>query len=185
MEFEKVLQKRLQGMAVRILATIEHTLGADLGGMKNDEEFILTGSELNIIRSEILNASGDTTRSLVSLMGSSKPGRLSLSRDVIAALNRADVDIIEVSNGEEEVPIFRVFGDFNLLNKIRNEIGAGVVYNKIYTCVGIDNIVDSLMPFLDSVQIAGIKIADGEYRGWRDAVCELYLFGLDEELDNE
>ena len=181
MEFEKILQKRLRGMAVRILANIEHTLGADLGGMKDDEQFILTGSELNIIRSEILNAAGDTTRSLASLVSSSKPGRLSLSREVIAALNKAEVDIRAPEGCSDEVPIFRVFGDFNLLNKIRNEVGAGVVYNKIYTCVGIDNVVDSLMPFLDSAQIAGIKIADGEYKEWRDAVSAFYLEGLDND----
>lgn len=176
MEFEKVLQKRLRGMAVRILANIEHTLGADLGGMKDEEEFTLSGSELNIIRSEILNAAGDTTRSLASLVSSSTPGKLSLSREVIAALNKAEVDIVSWEN--DEVPVFRAYGDFNLLNKIRNEVGAGVVYNKSYTCAGMDNIVDSLMPFLDSAQIAGIKIADGEYKEWRDAICEMYLEGL-------
>lgn len=181
MEFDKVLQKRLRGMAVRILANIEHTLGADLGGMGDDEEFTLTGSELNIIRSEILNAAGDTTRSLSLLVSPSKPGKLSLSREVIAALNRAEVDIETLPLNGDGIPTFRVFGDFNLLYKIRNEVGAGVVYNKTYTCVGIDNIVDSLMPFLDAVQIAGIKIADGEYKEWREAVCEMYLEGLGDD----
>lgn len=181
MEFEKILQKRLRGMAVRILTTIEHTLGADLGGMEDSEEFTLSGSEFNIIRSEILNAAGDTTRSLASLVSSSKPEKLSLSREMIAALNRAEVDIGAPEGCPDEVPTFRVFGDFNLLNKIRNEVGAGVVYNKTYTCVGMNNTVDSLMPFLDSAQIAGIKIADGEYKEWRDAVCEMYLEGLGDE----
>ena len=181
MEFEKILQKRLRGMAVRILANIEHTLGADLSEVKDGEEFVLSGSELHIIRSEILNAAGDTTRSLASLVSSSKSGKLSLSREMIAALNKAEVDIGAPEGCPDDVPVFRVFGDFNLLNKIRNEVGAGIVYNKIYTCVGIDNIVDSLMPFLDSAQIAGIKIADGEYKEWRDAVCEMYLEGLGDE----
>lgn len=181
MEFEKVLQKRLRGMAVRILANIEHTLGADLGGMGDDEKFTLTGSELNIIRSEILNAAGDTTRSLAQLVSTSKPGKLSFSRDVIAALNKAEIDITTPEGSPEEVPVFSLAGDFNLLHKIRNEIGAGVVYNRTYTCVGIDDIVDSLMPFLDTAQIAGVKIAGGEYREWRDAVCETYLEGLGNE----
>lgn len=180
MEFEKVLQKRLRGMAVRILANIEHTLGADLGGMGDDEKFTLTGSELNIIRSEILNAAGDTTRSLASLVADAKPGKQSFSREVIAVLNRASVDIIDVPN-DEDVPLFRAEGDFNLLNKIRSDVGAGVVYNKTYTCAGIDDVVNSLIPVLDSAQFAGIKIADGEYREWRDAVCEMYLEGLGNE----
>ena len=183
MEFEKVLGKRVKGMAVRILANIEHTLGADLGGMNDDEKYTLTGADLNVIRSEILNAAGDTTRSLAQLIGDpSKVGRVSLTREEIAALNKATVDIVEDPDGvDNDVPIFKVFGDFNLLIKIRNTVGAGIVYDKSYTCAGIDNIVDSLMPFLDSAQIAGIKIASGDYMGWRDAVCEMYLEGLGDE----
>jgi len=183
MEFEEVLKKRLRGMAVRILANIEHTLGADLGDMGDDETFTLTGAELGVIRSEILNAAGDTTRSLASLVTPLKAGkgvRVSLERDVIAALNGATVEILEMSDGDD-VPTFCVSGDFNLLHKIRNEVGAGVVYNKTYTCAGVDDIVDSLMSFLDSAMVAGIKIAGGEYREWRDAVCELYLEDLGDE----
>lgn len=180
MEFEQVVKKRLRGMAVRILANIEHTLGADLGGMGDNEKFTLTGSELNIIRSEILNAAGDTTRSLASLVADVKPGKTSFTRETISALARAQVDIVDVPN-DEDVPLFKTTGDFNLLNKIRNEVGVGVVYNKSYTCAGIDDVVNSLMPFLDSAQFAGIKIADGEYKEWRDAVCEMYLEGLGNE----
>jgi len=175
MEFDDILKKRLRGMAVRILANIEHTLGADLEGMLDDEKFTLTGADLRIIRSEILNAAGDTTRSLTSLTASSKPGKLSLGRDAIAVINRAEVDFVD------DTPVFRAYGIFNLLHKIRNEVGAGVVYNKTYTCIGIDDVVDSLLPFLDTVQIAGIKIADGDYKEWRNAICEVYLEGLGDE----
>ena len=177
MEFDLVIKKRLNGMTARLLANIEHTVGVKLNQIHNDEQFTLTGADLNIIRNEILNAAGDTTRSLAPLVSVSRPGQISFSRNTIAALNRAEVDILETS----DIPLFKVFGDFHLLHKIRGEVGAGVVYNKTYTCVGIDDIVDSLIPFLDSAQIAGIKIADGEYCGWRDAVCELYL----EELGDE
>ena len=182
MELEKILQKRLKGMAVRILANIEHTLGADLGDMEDEEKFTLRGSDLNIIRSEVLNAAGDTTRSLAQLVGSVKPGKpggTSFSRDVIRVLNGASLDIVTVD--EEDIPVFRAGGDFNLLSKIRNDIGTGIVYKKSYTCAGVDEVINSLMPYLDSAQIAGIKIADGEYREWRDAVCELYLEGLGDE----
>lgn len=179
-DFEEILRKRLSGMAVRILTCIEHTLGADLAGMKNDEQHNLSGAELNIIRSEILNAAGDTTRALSSLVSAPRTGkqaRVSLPRDVISALNTAFVDIKDV--GEDRVPVFRVSGDFNLLTKIRTEIGVGVVYNKEYTCAGFDEIVNAVLPFLDPIQMAGVKIACGDYRDWRDAVCEMYLEGLD------
>jgi hypothetical protein len=169
-------------MAVRILSTIEHTLGADLAGMGNDEKHTLSGAELNIIRSEILNAAGDTTRALSSLVSTPKAGarrKVSVPRDVMSALSNSLVDIID-SEGMN-TPIFKVTGDFNLLSKIRNEIGAGVVYNKTYACVGLNDIVNSLMPFLDPIQSAGIKIAKGDYRDWRDAVCEIYLEGLGDE----
>ena len=112
---------------------------------------------------------------------SPKGGKLSLERDEIAALNRAYVDIVETPDDDDDIPTFVVSGDFNLLHKIRSEVGAGVVYNKAYTCAGIDDVVDSLLPYLDSAQIAGIKIAGVEYKGWRDAVCEMYL----EDLGNE
>jgi hypothetical protein len=81
----------------------------------------------------------------------------------------------------DDTPVFKAYGVFNLLHKIRGEVGAGVVYNKTYTCAGIDDVVDSLLPFLDTVQIAGIKIADGDYKEWRNAVCEVYLEGLGDE----
>lgn len=181
MESDNVVKKRLKGMAVRILATIEHVLGADdLESLNDDEKLAITGGDLKVIRSEILNAAGDTTRSLMHEDGASRTGKVSLTRDMIQAISRAEVDILE-SPDKESVPIFNMSGNFNLLNKIRNEVGAGVVYNKRYTCAGIDDIVDSLLPFLDSVQIAGIKIADGDYKTWRDAVCELYLEGLGNE----
>lgn len=176
MEFDKVVQKRLRGMAVRILACIEHTIQCDLADLGDDEQVTLSGADLSIVRSEILNAAGDTTRSLSQLAADSPPGKVSLSRDTIRALGGAEVDIIEEDG--EQVPVFRAFGDFNLLNKIRNSVGAGVVYKKTYTCAGLDNVVDSLLPFLDLAQIAGVKIADGDYRDWRDAVCDIYLEGL-------
>jgi hypothetical protein len=185
MEYEEVLKKRLRGMAVRILATIEHTLGADdLESLPDDEKLAFTGRDLKVIRGEILNAAGDTTRSLASLDGPSKPGKLSLSREVIQSLSKAQVDITDADEADpddEDTPVFTVRGDFNVLYKIRNEVGAGVVYNRAYTCVGIDDIVNSLMPFLDSAQLAGIKIACGDYKEWRDAVCEMYLGGLGNE----
>lgn len=179
MEFDKVVQKRLRGMAVRILACIEHTIQCDLGDLGDEEQVNLTGADLSIIRSEILNAAGDTTRSLTQLVADSPPGKVSLSRDTIRALGTAEVDIVE--DDDEAVPVFRVSGDFNLLNKIRNAVGAGVVYKKTYTCAGLDNVVDSLLPFLDLAQIAGVKIAGGDYRDWRDAVCDIYVEGLGNE----
>lgn len=180
MEIDKVLQKRIRAMGVRILACIEHTLGADLGSVGDDEKFALEGVDLKVIRSEILNAAGETTRSLASLLEQPLVGRLSLSREVIAVLNRAEVDIVEHPE-EGSVPVFRAYGDFNQLNKIRREVGAGIVYDKTYTCAGVEDTINSLLPFLDSAQLAGIKIADGEYREWRDAVCEIYLEGLGDE----
>lgn len=176
-DFEEVMGKRLRSMSVRILACIEHTLGADLVGMKPDESYTLLGSDLSIIRGEILNAAGDTTRALSQLVSAPRTGKqakVSLPRDVIAAFNKAHVDI----NEQTQEPVLKVFGDFNLLSKIRNEIGAGVVYNS-YTCVGVDDIVNSVIPFLDPIQMAGVKIAQGDYRDWRAAVCEIYLQGLD------
>ena len=180
MEPDQVLQKRVRGMAVRILACIEHTLACHLEGMQDTDHFELSGSDLKVIRSEILNAAGDTTRSLNALLGDTpvkSGGTMSLSRDVVSMLNRASVAFVEL---DDEIPVFRVTGDFNLLVKIRDLIGTGIVYKNAYTCAGIDAVVDHLLPVLDKVQGAGIKIAGGDYKTWRNDVCDMYLDGLEE-----
>ncbi len=177
MELNKVLEKRVRGMAVRILAALERALQANFDVIGHDKTFNLSGSELQIIRSEILNAAGDTTRSLLSLVEQPQAGRLSLTREMIAALNVAKVSWAILDDDAEE-PVFRLKGDFNLLRKFRDEIGTGVVYNKTYTCIGLDSIIESLMPFLDLAQFAGIKIANGDYKQWRTDICDMYLEGL-------
>jgi len=177
MELRKVLEKRVQGMAVRILASIERALRTDFEAIGHDEEFSLQGSDLKIVRSEILNAAGDTTRSLLSLVDQPLAGKLTFTREMIIALNNAKLTFA-MFDDDEEWPIFRLKGDFNLLRKFRDEIGTGIVYNKIYTCMGVDNMIESLIPFLDLAQFAGIKIANGDYRQWRTDICEMYLEGL-------
>jgi hypothetical protein len=181
MEVDKILQKRVRGMAVRILACIEHTLSCHLDAVNDNDHFAFDGSDLKVVRSEILNAAGDTTRSLTTLLND-KPhagGGMSLSREMVAAINRAGLEFVHVDT--EDVPVFTTTGDFNLLVRIRELVGAGVVYNNSYTCVGIDAVVDSLLPFLDKTQMAGIKIADGGYKAWRNDVCEMYLEGLNDD----
>lgn len=179
MELEQILKKRLRGMSVRILACIEHTLACHLDEVQDGEEFRLHGSDLKVLRSEILNAAGDTTRSLTSLVKDQPVGKMSLSREMIAVLNRAEVGFETVD--DEHVPFWIATGDFNLLNKIREQVGTGVVYNNKYMCIGLDPVVDSLMPFLDQAQFAGIKIADGDYKSWRQEVCQEYMGGLNDE----
>lgn len=183
MELDQVLQKRVRGMAVRILACIEHTLSCHLDDVQDRDKFTLEGGDLKVLRSEILNAAGDTTRSLTSLMNDTpKAGnaKLSLSREMIAALNGAVAAFVPQGE-DEEIPVFRMKGEFALLTKIRDLIGVGVVYNDSYTCVGLDAAIDTLVPFLDRIQLGGIKIAGGDYKSWREDVCEMYLEGLGDE----
>jgi len=182
MEFDKIVNKRLKGMAVRILSFIEDSLDAcDLEDVGEAEAFTITGSSLKEIRSEILNAAGETSRSISSLKATPGNGKVSFSRDVMSALSRASVEIVEAEGSDEKMPVFETNGEFNLLHKIRNDLGVGVVYNKKYICRGVEDIVGSLIPILDSATVAGIKVADGDYKSWRDAVCELYLEGLGDE----
>jgi hypothetical protein len=184
MEFDKIVNKRLKGMAVRILSFIEDSLDAsDLEDVGEEEAFTITGGSLREIRSEILNAAGETSRSIASLKATPAGGvsKVSFSREAISALGRAVVEIAEAEGSNEKMPVFETNGDFNLLHKIRNDLGVGVVYNKKYICRGVEDIVGSLIPLLDSASLAGIKIAGGDYKTWRDAVCELYLEGLGDE----
>ncbi len=114
MDLDNVVQKRLRGMAVRILGCIENTICCHLDEMDDSEEFKLNGSDLKIIRSEILNAAGDTTRALAGLTDTSaKGGKLSLPREVLGALKSAEVTFVK--DGEDDVPVFRVKGEFWLI----------------------------------------------------------------------
>lgn len=182
MELDQVLQKRVKGMAVRILACLEHTLSCHLDGIEDRDKFTLNGADLKILRGEILNAAGDTTRSLTSLMHDAPKGgsKITLPREMIAAFNGSTLRFVKQSE-DVEVPVFQIKGEFALLVKIRDFIGAGVVYNDTYTCVGLDAIIETLMPFLDRIQLMGIKIAGGVYKSWREEVCEMYLEGLNDE----
>jgi len=177
-DLHDVLQKRLRGMAVRILACVEHTVGADLDAIGDGERFTLRGSDLKIIRSEVLNAAGDTTRSLTSVFEQPMIGKRTISREMIAALNSAVFSFVDFED-DDTVPVFSITGDFALLRKIRDEVKAGIVYNTTYTCAGIDDTTKHLLPFLDMVVIAGVKIGNGAYKAWRDEVCKLYLEGLE------
>ncbi len=177
-ELNDVLGKRLRGMAVRILACIEHTVKADLDGIGDNEKFTIMGGDLKIIRSEVFNATGDTTRSLVSLLEQPINGKRSISRETILALNNANMEILDFE--EESVPVFTTSGDFGVLRKIRDDVKAGIVYNSSYKCVGIEDVVNNLLPFLDMAVLTGIKIGNGDYKVWRDQVCKLYLEGLEQ-----
>ena len=177
-ELDDVLGKRLRGMAVRILACIEHTVRADLDNIAGRDKFVLYGDDLKVIRSEVLNAAGDTTRSLASLLEQPIVGKRTISRDMMLALNSATLE--NMTFEDETVPIFTISGDFGTLNKIRNEIKAGIVYNQSYKCVGIDDVINHLIPFLDIAVLAGIKVGSGDYKAWREGVCKLYLEGLEQ-----
>ncbi len=177
-ELDDVLGKRLRGMAVRILACIEHTVRADLDNVSGRERFTLYGDDLKVIRSEVLNAAGDTTRSLASLLEQPIVGKRTISRDMILALNSALLENLVFE--DETVPVFTISGDFSTLTKIRNEVKVGIVYNQQYKCIGIDDVVNYLIPFLDMAAMAGVKIGNDDYRVWRDGVCKLYLEGLEQ-----
>lgn len=179
MELDKIMQKRIRAMGVRILACIEHSLSCHLDDIEDGDRFELIGEDLKVLRSEILNAAGDTSRSLGSLVSDPKNvnTRLSLERDVIEVLTNAEFGIVEHEDGDD-VPAFVLSGNLNTLLKIRDLIDAGVVYNNKYTCVGVEDIVNRLLPFLDKVKMTGIKIPKENYAEWRDEVCELYTGGL-------
>jgi hypothetical protein len=164
-------------MAVRILARIETIVDSDLDTTPDQSRFSILGSDLKAIRSEILNAAGDTTRSLGSIFDQPIAGKQSFSRDTIACLNAAEFDMVDFE--DESVPVFRINSDFAMLRKIRDDIKAGIVYNNRYICAGLEDIVDHIVPYLDLAVLAGIKVGgDNVYRIWRDEVCKLYLEGL-------
>ena len=158
-----MLEKRIKGMAVRILTCIEHTLSCHLDEIKDDDVFDITGEELKILRNEILNSAGDTTRFLLSSDSSNK---VTVSKDIIDALYTSEVNFINNN------PYFKCNS-----SKIRNLINSGIVYNDTYMCVGLYSVVDNLIPFLDKLKLAGVNIAKGKYMDWRNKICEIYSHG--------
>jgi hypothetical protein len=176
-DLNDILQRRLRGMAVRILARIEDIVDANLDNVSDAAKFTIVGSDLKMIRSEVLNAAGDTTRSLGSVFEQPIAGKHSFSREAISCLNGATFEITDFE--DESVPVIRLNGDFVMLRQIRDNIKAGVVYNTEYVCAGLEDVVDHIIPYLDLAILAGIKIGNGDYKAWRDKVVKLYMEGLE------
>lgn len=177
---DKILQKRVRGMAVRILATIEHTLSCHMENVREDDSFGVSGADLKVLRNEILNAAGDTTRSLQSMNKTSSPQKVSFDRAIFSSLEKARLEWAEDDDGVD--PVFSVAGNLGELNQLRDLVGGtGLVYKNTYVCIGLEQIVEHLIPFLDKASAAGIRVASGHYKPWRDEVCDLFLGGLGDE----
>lgn len=172
-ELNDVLGKRLRGMAVRILACIEHTVKADLDGIEDNEKFTIMGGDLKVIRSEVLNAAGDTTRSLGSLLEQPISGKRTISREMMNALSTSKFEIVEFE--DEMVPLFSFRADYPILCSFQRQSLAGLVYDGTYTCVGVDDIVRFILPFLDSAILAGARLDRIQFQTWRKQVAKLYL----------
>jgi hypothetical protein len=177
---DKILQKRVRGMAVRILATIEHTLSCHMENVRENDSFNVSGADLKVLRNEILNAAGDTTRSLQSMAKTGAPQKVSFDRAIFSCLEGARLEWAEDDDGTE--PVFYATGHLGELNQLRDLVGGtGLVYKNTYVCIGLDQVVEHLIPFLDKASATGIKVAGGHYKPWRDEVCDLFLGGLGDE----
>jgi hypothetical protein len=177
---DKILQKRVRGMAVRILATIEHTLSCHMENVRENDSFNVSGADLKVLRNEILNAAGDTTRSLQSMAKTGAPQKVSFDRAIFSCLGGARLEWAEDDDGTE--PVFYATGHLGELNQLRDLVGGtGLVYKNTYVCIGLDQVVEHLIPFLDKASATGIKVAGGHYKPWRDEVCDLFLGGLGDE----
>ena len=181
MELEKVIDKKVKSMSVRILATLENILACHLDSLSDNDSFNLDAVELRTLRSEILNAYGDTARSIKTILKDpeSVQGKVSLSRDVIAALRDCEFYMIEEDGPEGPNPVLDISShNTDTLVKIRDLIGAGVVYNKSYYCIDFEDCLNRAIPVLDKVRVTGINLGSNSemsYKDWRDAICRIYL----------
>ena len=112
---DKILQKRVRGMAVRILATIEHTLSCHMENVRENDSFNVSGADLKVLRNEILNAAGDTTRSLQSMAKTGAPQKVSFDRAIFSCLEGARLEWAEDDDGTE--PVFYATGHLGELNQ--------------------------------------------------------------------
>jgi hypothetical protein len=122
----------------------------------------------------ILDACNDTIRALPSKESNID---FSFQRESFPIYKHA-VLTFEEDPDEGNVPIIIMCGDKRFIYEIRDKIGHGIVYNEegrcYYTCVGLDDIVDYVIPFLDKARLARIIVGNGEYAQWRDRIVCMY-----------
>lgn len=155
-----ISEKKIKVMAAKILSSIESVIDDDISNLSPDCQINFTGSDLQMIRNEVLNAAGDTIRALRDI---GTPG--AFTKEELGALLSAEGDnyfLIKHQN-------------FGVLNGLRQKFDAGIVYNHMYICSDMGSLINKVIPYLDQLYGAKFNIMGGNYKKWRDGVCRAYL----------
>ena len=175
------VEDRLRAMQFRILSSIEHMLKCDLDAIEESEIFNLKGEDLKLLRSVVLDATNDTIRSLPKDGNLTAPdAKLRFPRNMFPVFKHAELDFLP----SEDIPYIIFRGEEKFVREIRHKIQAGIVYNDdsfmCCACVGVDDVVNRVIPYLDMARMARITVGNGDYDDWRDRVVNIYL-GEDDE----
>lgn len=168
-----LLDKKVKNLMVRILGSIEKCHELKFDDVKDTEVYEIHGSDLKLTRHEILNACNDFKRSVMddaSLNSVSKTTFYPQTIKIIAGSK------VEFAN---QTPVFSASGDPITIRNLRNQVGAGIVYNNgtdyTYNCVGINDVVNRLIPILDTAMTINVNVANGKYESWKHKVRNIYL----------
>jgi len=172
--------KRIRSLMTRILVGVEHLIRCDFDDINEEEDFVMKGEDILMMRNLILDAANDTIRSLSG--DDIGPDKIRFERKTFPIFKYARLEFDDDPNAGD-VPVITMRGDVASIQEIRDKIGIGLVYNEdgytFYTCSGLDDIVYNVIPFLDKARIARIEIGNGGYAAWRNKIAKMYR-GLEE-----
>lgn len=168
-----LLDKKIKSLMVRILGSIEKCNELKFDDIKDTHEYAMHGSDLKLMRHEILNACNDFKRSLIDDKSLSDVAKTTFYPQTIKIIAMSKVDF------SGNIPVFSTNGDPITIRNFRTQVGAGIVYNNgtdcTYSCVGIGDVVNKLIPILDTAITININVANGKYESWKHKVRNIYL----------
>jgi hypothetical protein len=157
----------IKSLMGRLLGQTENILDIKFDEVNVGKPYTFSGNSLLLLRNEILTACNDFKR-MVETRGDDHDEKIS------PALLKA----VKTAGLELSPPIFSVLGDRITLLGLQKRLKCGLVYNKgadcIYELAGVTDIVNHLLPFIDSIAFAGLAGPVG-YETWKNKVRNLYL----------
>ena len=169
-----LIERKAKTLLARVMGTCERQFGTRLDECVEERAYSIKGSNLALLRDDILNAYNDFLRS-VSLEPKTD-GRITFTPGIMVLLQKMEFGI---KNNAPFISIRSETGDLASITILYRQIGDGIVYTDkgcpAYICRGIESMVQKIIPIIDSAIIANIRFNHNQYREWRDKVRNIYI----------